>query len=285
VFYFVFQVRQLSGISFGDPDGDELDPNFRQMILADIAFSAPPTPPLPTEELAGFAAEGGFVIILPMPSSFLTGTAASVERPADNPVYRMGCNIRAEDGAPPHAPPTSYIQAALNKCGPHHLSSDPAVNPHPIHITETYWSTRFRTHAAIADHFFVRFNGSASSPESQSGGVVFLVGDSAHIHSPAGGQGMNLGIRDAIGLGEVLAQHQKLSDTQDDADKLLRDYAAARHERAITTIRMVKRIQKVGLALQSRIVSRMFYFAISVLGAIPAIRKAIAWRLSGLGAR
>ena len=96
---------------------------------------------------------------------------------------------------------------------------------------------------------------------------------------------MNLGIRDAIGLGEVLAQHLKLSDTQDDADKLLRDYAASRHERALTTIRIAKRIQIFSLPSQSRFISRMFYFVISALGAIPAIRKAFAWRLSGLGAR
>jgi hypothetical protein len=32
-------------------------------------------------------------------------------------------------------------------------------------------------------------------------GPVFLAGDAAHIHSPAGGQGMNIGIQDAINLG------------------------------------------------------------------------------------
>src|SRR5690606_9168021 len=37
-------------------------------------------------------------------------------------------------------------------------------------------------------------------------GRVFLAGDAAHIHSPAGGQGMNTGIQDAVNLGWKLAQ-------------------------------------------------------------------------------
>src|SRR5438874_3300316 len=36
-------------------------------------------------------------------------------------------------------------------------------------------------------------------------GRVFLAGDAAHVHSPAGGQGMNTGIQDATNLGWKLA--------------------------------------------------------------------------------
>ena len=35
---------------------------------------------------------------------------------------------------------------------------------------------------------------------------MFLAGDAAHVHSPAGGQGMNTGIQDAIMLSELLAE-------------------------------------------------------------------------------
>jgi hypothetical protein len=35
---------------------------------------------------------------------------------------------------------------------------------------------------------------------------VLLAGDSAHVHSPAGGQGLNLGLQDAVNLGWKLAQ-------------------------------------------------------------------------------
>ena len=36
-------------------------------------------------------------------------------------------------------------------------------------------------------------------------GRVLLAGDAAHVHSPAGGQGMNTGIQDAYNLGWKLA--------------------------------------------------------------------------------
>ena len=40
-------------------------------------------------------------------------------------------------------------------------------------------------------------------------GRVFLAGDAAHVHSPAGGQGMNTGIQDAINLAWKLAMVQR----------------------------------------------------------------------------
>jgi 2-polyprenyl-6-methoxyphenol hydroxylase-like FAD-dependent oxidoreductase len=45
-------------------------------------------------------------------------------------------------------------------------------------------------------------------------GRVFLCGDAAHIHSPAGGQGMNTGLGDAMNLGWKLASAVKGSGTE-----------------------------------------------------------------------
>jgi 2-polyprenyl-6-methoxyphenol hydroxylase-like FAD-dependent oxidoreductase len=57
----------------------------------------------------------------------------------------------------------------------------------PIRLRDPAWLTTFRLHARSATHY--RY------------GRVFLAGDAAHIHSPAGGQGMNIGIQDAVNLG------------------------------------------------------------------------------------
>ena len=51
-------------------------------------------------------------------------------------------------------------------------------------------------------------------------GRVVLAGDAAHIHSPAGGQGMNLGIQDAFALAAALPQGEAAVDA----------WAAERHK-------------------------------------------------------
>ncbi len=57
-------------------------------------------------------------------------------------------------------------------------------------------------------------------------GRVFLAGDSAHLHSPAGGQGMNMGIHDAVNLAWKLALVTKGICGP---DRLLESYNAERH--------------------------------------------------------
>ncbi|MEU3915585.1 FAD-dependent monooxygenase [Streptomyces sp. NPDC029721] len=58
-------------------------------------------------------------------------------------------------------------------------------------VTEVRWASEFRPRAAMADRF--------------REGRVFLVGDAAHVHSPAGGQGLNTSVQDAYNLGWKLA--------------------------------------------------------------------------------
>jgi 2-polyprenyl-6-methoxyphenol hydroxylase-like FAD-dependent oxidoreductase len=60
-----------------------------------------------------------------------------------------------------------------------------------VRLRDPVWMTNFRLHHRAAAHYRV--------------GPVFLAGDAAHIHSPAGGQGMNTGIQDAVNLGWKLA--------------------------------------------------------------------------------
>ncbi|HWT51139.1 MAG TPA: FAD-dependent monooxygenase [Caulobacter sp.] len=51
-----------------------------------------------------------------------------------------------------------------------------------------------------------RFNDSARQAATYRSGRVLLAGDSAHVHYPAGGQGLNVGVQDAVNLGWKLAQ-------------------------------------------------------------------------------
>jgi len=58
-------------------------------------------------------------------------------------------------------------------------------------VADVNWFSTYRVHHRVADTFRV--------------GRAFLAGDAGHIHSPAGGQGMNTGIGDAVNLGWKLA--------------------------------------------------------------------------------
>ncbi|GAB1532913.1 MULTISPECIES: monooxygenase [Brevibacillus] len=62
----------------------------------------------------------------------------------------------------------------------------------------------------ISDPFWMtRFGNATLQAQRYREGRVFLAGDAAHIHFPAGGQGMNVGLQEAINLGWKLAVHLK----------------------------------------------------------------------------
>lgn len=60
-----------------------------------------------------------------------------------------------------------------------------------IRVGGVNWFSAYRVHHRVAEHF--------------RQGRAFLAGDAGHIHSPAGGQGMNTGIGDAVNLAWKLA--------------------------------------------------------------------------------
>jgi FAD binding domain-containing protein len=71
---------------------------------------------------------------------------------------------------------------------------------------------------------------------------VFLAGDAAHVHSPAGGQGMNTGMQDAFSLGWKLA----LAIRGAGGERLLDSYHAERHPVAAKVIEMTTLMTQVG---------------------------------------
>ncbi len=60
-----------------------------------------------------------------------------------------------------------------------------------VEVGEVHWFSTYRVHHRVASRF--------------RDGRSFLLGDAGHLHSPAGGQGMNTGIGDAVNLGWKLA--------------------------------------------------------------------------------
>jgi 3-(3-hydroxy-phenyl)propionate hydroxylase len=70
-----------------------------------------------------------------------------------------------------------------------------------------------------------RFSDAARQAASYRSGRVLLAGDAAHVHSPAGGQGLNIGVQDAVNLGWKLAQAVHGTSPE----SLLDTYQAERH--------------------------------------------------------
>ncbi len=101
--------------------------------------------------------------------------------------------------------------------------------PCEIRISEPLWLTRFKVHHRIAQTFYR--------------GRVFLAGDAAHIHSPAGGQGMNTGIQDALNLAEKIASIL----LNEQPTSLFEDYGRERMVVAKKILRGTDRITRLGI--------------------------------------
>ncbi|KAF9064995.1 FAD/NAD(P)-binding domain-containing protein [Rhodocollybia butyracea] len=263
-------IRQASGINFADPDGQSYNHNFDervgQMVLADVSFSGEGDQAfLGTESGASMCATAdGMCLLIPFGKPSSTGIVTN------ETIYRVGFNIPQSVEVPPSEPSLEYLQTKMDRQAPLHLTSNPETNPNPVHITHVHWATRYRTHSSIADVFFKRIHG----------GVVLLVGDSGHIHSPVGGQGMNLGLRDALGLGSVLAEHIN-NGNEDTTD--LENYAASRRVRGLENIKLTKKLMGV---LDFMVQPRWFNWPkwiLRLLLRVPFFERQIVYRLSGLG--
>jgi hypothetical protein len=90
--------------------------------------------------------------------------------------------------------------------------------PEGATLDDPVWMSAFRIHARKVEHY--------------RQGHVFLAGDAAHIHSPAGGQGMNTGIQDVCNLAWKLA----LVHTHHAPLSLLDSYEAERHPVAASVL-------------------------------------------------
>ena len=125
-------------------------------------------------------------------------------------------------------------------------------------IARVGWSSRIRLPHRIASRFRT--------------GRAFLVGDAAHAHSPAGGQGMNTGIQDGLNLGWKLAFAAAADARQRSVEPLLTSYELERRP----TARRV--LQLTGLLFWGEAgVGRVPAFLRTRLA--PAVTPAVPWLL------
>ena len=182
-------------------------------------------------------------------SLFFSGKGLVVVAPLPNNHFRVVATLQ-------QAPPSLSIgdfQKILEERGPEN-----AV----IKIHRMVWASRFHLEHRVA--------------EVLRKGRILLAGDAAHVHSPAGGQGMNTGIQDAISLASALREV-----IQQGNDAALNTWQEKRLAIAHSVVAMTDRMTRIATASSSGV--KLFRNAvISIIGQIPFAQHAIAARLSEL---
>jgi 3-(3-hydroxy-phenyl)propionate hydroxylase len=121
-----------------------------------------------------------------------------------------------------------------------------------------------------------RFTDMARQAASYRKGRVLLAGDAAHVHYPTGGQGLNIGVQDAVNLGWKLAQVVKRTSPE----SLLDTYHAERHPVAARVLRNT--MAQVAL-LRPDDRTDALRDTVSELLSLDEPRRRLAAEMSGLG--
>jgi 3-(3-hydroxy-phenyl)propionate hydroxylase len=108
-------------------------------------------------------------------------------------------------------------------------SGEPTLHDLSDALTAVY-GTDYGVHSPTS---ISRFTDVTRQAASYRAGRVLLAGDAAHVHYPVGGQGLNIGVQDAVNLGWKLAQVVEGTSP----DTLLDTYHAERHPVAARVLR------------------------------------------------
>jgi 2-polyprenyl-6-methoxyphenol hydroxylase-like FAD-dependent oxidoreductase len=139
----------------------------------------------------------------------------------------------------------------------------------------TVYGTDFGIHSPTS---ISRFTDMTRQAAAYRAGRVLLAGDSAHVHYPAGGQGLSLGVQDAVNLGWKLAQVVNGTSTE----SLLDTYHDERHPVAARALRHT--MAQTALQRQDER-SKALADVVSELAMMDEPRKQLAGIVSGLDIR
>jgi 2-polyprenyl-6-methoxyphenol hydroxylase-like FAD-dependent oxidoreductase len=182
---------------------------------------------------------------------FFSKAGMLVVAPLPDGSYRLV----AEVDESPEQPDVAYAQQLLNTRGPQST---------PVNVTQMIWGSRFRIHERVADRY--------------RAGRVLLAGDAAHTHSPAGGQGMNLGLRDAVTLGDALSVALR-----EGRENKLDEYAVRSRAEAVQVVALAHRLTRLATAPPA--VRPLRNATLRILALLPVFRRGLAEQLSAIGHR
>lgn len=133
--------------------------------------------------------------------------------------------------------------------------------PEGTRVGEPIWSSDFRISHRITSHCAV--------------GRVALGGDAAHIHSPIGARGMNLGIEDAAAFAFCLARHP------DDPVAAFVHYNDERHAIQAATVRRVRAVTALARGSNAAL-RRVRHIVLPAIARLPALQRVVLRTVAGL---
>jgi 2-polyprenyl-6-methoxyphenol hydroxylase-like FAD-dependent oxidoreductase len=142
-------------------------------------------------------------------------------------------------------------------------------------VLRAIYGTDFGVHDA---RFLSRFHSDERQVPSYRVGRVFLAGDAAHVHSPAGGQGMNTGLQDAANLGWKLAA----AVAGRGADGMLDSYHAERWPVGRLAVRSSGALVRA-TALPAAALRSARNTLARIGGHIPPVMRLVLYTMSGIG--
>ncbi|WP_030455818.1 FAD-dependent oxidoreductase [Herbidospora cretacea] len=157
---------------------------------------------------------------------------------------------------------------------------NPVPDDEPLTLEEVREVTRRALGTDFGMHdprWLSRFHSDERQVPDYRAGRVFLAGDAAHAHSPAGGQGMNTGLQDAANLSWKLAAVLRGAP-----DRLLDTYQAERHPVGRSVLRSSGAIIR-GAMLKSPVGRAIRGFALRRVLSVPRILRTVTGQISGVG--
>jgi 2-polyprenyl-6-methoxyphenol hydroxylase-like FAD-dependent oxidoreductase len=261
----------LAGVAFRDPDtsllyGDRSSAESRpDALLADVIFKED-TSHFPCAAVITTSTRGHALLAGPLPEAY----ARLRGLPEDERIYRIGFPPSAAREPVPDHPTIEDVQTRLDLTSHIWLANAESGQPKRLTIKHAIWANKFRLGYAVADDFLVQH------PNGK--GCIVLLGDAAHIHPPAGGQGLNISVRDAVGLGLAFAKLNRGDE------RALRRYMDKRHALALELVRNTGRIYKITgqLTVLPTLLSWMLLLLLKTIGSISFVKNKFTWALSGL---
>jgi 2-polyprenyl-6-methoxyphenol hydroxylase-like FAD-dependent oxidoreductase len=175
--------------------------------------------------------------------------------------FRDGsCRLVLYDYARADAPVTEPVTLAEVKAGLTRITG------RDFGVRDIYWSGRYRSESRQVPGYRT--------------GRIFLAGDAAHTHSPAGAQGMNTGLQDALNLGWKLGA----AVAGWAPDHLLDSYHAERHPVGAAVLALTGRQFRLNTA-RSRPSRALRWTVHRVICPIPVVQSWLARSYSGTGIR